>query len=344
MPTKKGNKWLVDERPDGARGKRIRRTFDTQGEARRFEAFILGQAAQGLPWNPTPTDRRRFSELIALWLDNHGRFLKESTRRTAILDAICADMGDPVAADMTAQDFIGYRKRKTVRGKNGAIRPAGPKTLNNHLGYCNAVFNELHRTDAITYSNPFAKIRPIKITERELSYLTPPQITELLNAAKGHNNRHLHLAVRLCLATGCRWGEMESLTRDRVKNGAVTFTDTKGKRNRTIPISADLERDLLAHDGGNRALLFLDCRSGFNRMIPRLTFKLQKGQSTHVLRHTFASHFIQNGGNILTLQRILGHQSITMTMRYSHLAPGHLEQALALNPLAGQIVDSEGAE
>ncbi|KAB0549266.1 tyrosine-type recombinase/integrase [Pseudomonas argentinensis] len=55
-------------------------------------------------------------------------------------------------------------------------------------------------------------------------------------------------------------------------------------------------------------------------------------QATHVLRHTFASHFVINGGNILTLQKILGHQSLTMTMRYAHLAPNHLQDAINLGP------------
>lgn len=56
--------------------------------------------------------------------------------------------------------------------------------------------------------------------------------------------------------------------------------------------------------------------------------------AAHSLRHTFASHFIQNGGNILTLQKILGHSSLAMTMRYSHLAPDHLMDAVLLGPLA----------
>ncbi len=55
-------------------------------------------------------------------------------------------------------------------------------------------------------------------------------------------------------------------------------------------------------------------------------------QAAHALRHTFASHFIQNGGNILTLQKILGHSSLAMTMRYAHLAPDHLQDAVRLGP------------
>ncbi len=44
----------------------------------------------------------------------------------------------------------------------------------------------------------------------------------------------------------------------------------------------------------------------------------------HALRHTFASHFVMKGGNILTLQKILGHSDIKMTLRYAHLAPDFL--------------------
>jgi len=57
------------------------------------------------------------------------------------------------------------------------------------------------------------------------------------------------------------------------------------------------------------------------------------GQLTHILHHTFASHYVMGGGDILSLQRILGHSSITMTMRYAHLSPDHLESALRLSPL-----------
>jgi len=43
---------------------------------------------------------------------------------------------------------------------------------------------------------------------------------------------------------------------------------------------------------------------------------------------------MMNEGNILTLQRILGHASLTMTMHYAHLGPEHLQEAKSLNPLA----------
>lgn len=338
MPTKKDGKWLVDVRPDGARGKRIRRTFDTQGEARRFEAYILGQAAQGLPWNPTPADLRPFSEIISLWYKSHGQHLTDGKRRLAVLESIAAAMGDPALCELTAAHFTDYRAEKSVRGK-----PAKPKTLNNHLGYCNAVFNELRSTGAIAIANPFAAVKLIDIPENELFWLTAEQITEVLREAAASVNPDLYWLCRTCLETGGRWGETEALTLRRVRNQSVTFTDTKGKRNRTIPISADLEKGLLQHAKkmGRTTRVFGSSRLAFSYMKNhRLSFDIPAGQATHVLRHTFASHFMMNGGGIVSLQKILGHVDIKSTMVYIHLAPGHLDQALTFNPLAGLKVDT----
>ena len=79
----------------------------------------------------------------------------------------------------------------------------------------------------------------------------------------------------------------------------------------------------------------------FREGIERAGIDLPDGQMTHVLRHTFASHFMMGGGNILTLQKILGHQSLTMTMRYAHLAPDHLQEAKVLNPLAQMAANNQ---
>lgn len=78
---------------------------------------------------------------------------------------------------------------------------------------------------------------------------------------------------------------------------------------------------------------FSPCYYAFRSALERAEIELPAGQLTHVLRHTFASHFMMNGGNILVLQKILGHTDIKMTMRYAHFAPNHLEEALLLNPL-----------
>jgi integrase len=58
----------------------------------------------------------------------------------------------------------------------------------------------------------------------------------------------------------------------------------------------------------------------------------------HAMRHTFASHFIMAGGNILTLQKLLGHSSVAMTMIYAHLAPDFMAKEVARMSFGGGVV------
>ena len=83
----------------------------------------------------------------------------------------------------------------------------------------------------------------------------------------------------------------------------------------------------------NRGKLFTPCRKAFERALKRASIDLPAGQCTHVLRHTFASHFMMNGWNILFLRDIFGHSDIKMTMVYPHFSPDHLEDAVYKNPL-----------
>lgn len=68
---------------------------------------------------------------------------------------------------------------------------------------------------------------------------------------------------------------------------------------------------------------FISCSAAFWKAIERTRIDLPKGQLTHVCRHRFASYFIMNDGEILTLQKILGHSDIKYAMRYAHLSPRH---------------------
>lgn len=209
-----------------------------------------------------------------------------------------------------------------------------PKTLNNELGYLRAVFNELRGLGQIDYANPLALVKPYRIEERELSWLTGDQISILLDTIRKHSdNPHVEPVTLLCLATGARWSEAEGLTPSRLRDGLVTYSKTKSSRLRTVPIGDARERFIRNH--WKRHGPFTGAISSFRRALVRSGILLPKGQASHALRHTFASHFIQKGGNILTLQKILGHSSLAMTMRYSHLAPEHLAEAVRLSPLAG---------
>lgn len=152
-------------------------------------------------------------------------------------------------------------------------------------------------------------------------------------------NTHTYPVALVCVATGCRWDEAESLERKAVYGGKAHFHRTKNRQSRSVPIPPDVEALVLKLGMPGNGRLFMSCRAAFRGAYERCGFNTP-GQLTHILRHSFASHYMMAGGDILGLQRILGHASITMTMRYAHMSPDHLESALRLSPLvqSGHLV------
>ncbi|MGN0925137.1 phage integrase [Ectopseudomonas mendocina] len=318
-------RWKVDVEP--IKGKRFRKTFKTKGEALRFEATCRTKLIETPSWSPKPKDKRRLLELIERWRLLHGHTLVDVERTDLVLRRMAESMGNPIASQMTGATYTAYRAIRLAAGISG-------KTINIQFGYLCSVFNALRRLDEIDYDNPLASVKPLKLQERELSYLSNQQIDQLFQAIRTYcKTPHTYMVSTICLATGCRWGEAQGLTPERVRDGYVLFVNTKGKRRRSVPIDQVLHDRIHAHF--QQYGLFSNCRDSFDFAVKMSGLKLPAGQKSHVLRHTFASHFMMNGGNILTLQKVLGHASLVMTMRYAHLAPDYLKEAMVLGPIRG---------
>lgn len=185
--------WELDVWPEGRAGRRIRKVFLTKAEALRFENFVKAEIVQGRPWNPSPLDQRKLSELITVWFEQHGQYLKDGESRLRKLSAMVNALRNPVARQLTPEHYLKYRH---VRAAN----KINPKTLNNELGYLNAVYNALRRTQQIDYENPLASVRPIKLGERELSFLSLEQVQELLHIMqRTSENPHVLLITKLMI-------------------------------------------------------------------------------------------------------------------------------------------------
>lgn len=327
---KSDGKWLVNITPGGRTGKQYKRVFSTQAEAKQFVIWALGEHQKDPEWAPRGKDSRKLGELIERWYTQHGSQLAAGSDTYERLKAMATALGNPIATAFTKQDFADYRINRLSNG-------ISPSTVNREHAYLRSVFNELERLGEWTHGNPLSKIRQLKIQERELSYLTLEQISTLLKVLEASDNQHVLLITKICLATGGRWGEVQSLQNSQVRNKIVQFANrTKNSKSRALPIEAKLEQEIHQHYAahGQNGSLFGSAYSAFREAIMRAKISLPKGQLAHVLRHTFASHFMINGGNILTLQRALGHASLTMTMRYAHLSPDHLQEVRTLNPLS----------
>lgn len=330
MITKRNDgKWLCDLQPGGRGGKRIKRIFKTQSEAKAFEIWAKAEHQQKPEWTPVKKDQRRLTDLCKTWFENHGKSLKDGANRQKKLLNICEKLGNPIASNFKPSDFADFRNKRIEEG-------ASENTINHDHAYLKSVFSELIKTGEWAGDNPLKRVKPLKFDEREMSFLTDEQISELLLLLEQQKNIHVKLITKVCLSTGARWGEAEGLRLSQIVNHAIRFNQTKSGKIRTVPISADLEKELKEHykTHGKAERLFEPSYNSFCNTVTQTSFTLPDGQATHVLRHTFASHFMMNGGNILTLQKLLGHSTLTMTMRYAHLAPDHLNEARDLNPIS----------
>lgn len=325
----KTGKWLLNIQPGGRGGKRIKKTFDTQAAGIAWERMARARVQETPEWSPPKKDLRRLSDLVDLWHNHHGAGLKDGDGRKRILLAMCDAMHNPRADQFTPDQFADYRMKRLEAS-------ISPNTMNREQAYLRAVFNETIRLGHWKKDNPLKNLRAFKIQERELSYLTNEQIITLIKQLDKSKNVHVLLVSQVCLATGARWGEAEGLRITQIRNGLIQFVQTKSSKARAVPITDDLEKSLTAHYKaiGDGERLFTTAYSAFREGLTLAKLKLSVGQLTHILRHTFASHFMMNGGNILALQKVLGHHSLTMTMRYAHLSPEHLQETRNLNPLA----------
>lgn len=332
---KDGNKkpWLSECYPQGRKGKRIRRRFATKGEALAFEKFTMAEV-DDKPWLGDKVEHRSLVDMIDLWQERHGQSLAHSKYTYNKLKVMGIAMGDPLYHKLTPAMFTDYRTRRLageVADLNGRKVTVTFRTCNNEQDLLNAVIVELQRMGEWKGGNPLQSVRQFKLHETEMEFLTIEEMQDLIAKAEAHEfHDDIHKIIKLCLATGARFREASRLTGAQLTKYKVTFTQTKGKKNRSVPISPELY-DVIYKEGSGP--LFNIGYSTVYRFIVKHVPRL-KQQAAHVLRHTFASYYMMNGGNIIALQRILGHSDIKQTMRYAHLAPDHLEDVVTKNPLA----------
>ncbi|AXF77489.1 tyrosine-type recombinase/integrase [Erwinia tracheiphila] len=312
-------RFEVDVRPRGRNGKRIRKKFDRKADAHCYERSIIARY-QNNDYLNRPADKRRLSEFIETWWMLLGRNLPYAKYRLSTVNGICRDMNDPMMYQIDSRCLIDYR---CLRLENG-IKAS---TINHDLFALSGIFKAMGAIDEFYGENHVATLAPLREVKSEMSYLTENEINTLLGSVKGDYYR---IAV-LCLATGARWGEAYGLKAEHIIHNNVMFPHTKNGKKRVVPVSQEVADIVKTHESGR---LFKVSYSRFRKMMKAAKPNLPKGQAAHALRHTFATHFMMKGGNIITLQRILGHADVSQTMTYAHFSPDYLADAVSFNPLS----------
>ena len=199
------------------------------------------------------------------------------------------------------------------------------------------------KTGLVECSNPVSGCeRPP--SEHSSDYLALDEVRSLLTAAEGTSiyalvAAGLYLGLRKGELFGLRWIDVQLDGGARIDVMKSYAGSPKSGKARHVPINRELavilRRWKEASPVNDQGLVFPVLEDGVARMGTEYDMlglpTLLKAAKCHVpekpwhsLRHTFASHFMMAGGNILTLQKLLGHSTLAMTMRYAHLSPDHL--------------------
>jgi site-specific recombinase XerD len=171
--------------------------------------------------------------------------------------------------------------------------------------------------------NPLDKIDKIKYDNKLPVFLTIEEIKKMLEVAKIENPRD-ELMIKMLYATGIRVSELTGMKKSDVQwkdNRIKVFG--KGAKERTVevpgPFMADLE-EYARHFQPDQKLFNYHPSTveGDIRKI-RAMAEINKKVTPHKLRHSFATHMIQNNGNVEAIRKLLGHTSLNTTQRYMHL-------------------------
>ncbi|MGT6870292.1 phage integrase [Escherichia coli] len=319
-------RYFVDIRPDGSKGRRIRRKFEKKNLAVAFEREVLADRPSVDVFGNL-LDKRYLSDFIATWWLLIGRHKDYANRRLNNLQCICLDMGDPMMYEIDERMVAEYRSRRLDQGVKAS-------TINHDLFAFSAALKAMAEIGEYHGSNPVLLLPRLKEKTPEMAYLNHEEIGAFLSICKGSGD-YYRMAV-LLLSTGCRWNEAYQLMGEHIIGNKVVFNFTKNNKRRVVPVSDDVVR-LVKHRKEGR--LFRVSYKWFRLKLKVAKPNLPDGQAVHVLRHTFATHFMMNGGNIISLQKILGHADISQTMTYAHFSPDYLSDAVIHNPLCDMSIE-----
>jgi integrase len=175
-------------------------------------------------------------------------------------------------------------------------------------------------------------VKLLKEDNKRLRFLTLEECQRLIDCCQ----EHLKPIVTIALHTGMRRGEILNLKWEHVdlQHYFILLDKTKNGTRREIPINSTLE-ELFQNlpRGVESNYVFVNKNGKPYRDIKRsFSAALQRAGICdfrfHDCRHTMASHLVMAGIDLTTVKELLGHKDITMTLRYSHLAPGHKRKAV----------------
>lgn len=262
----------------------------------------------------------------------------------------------PALGNITFQELSVRQLDALVNTAKRAGKSAA--TIRYILAVISQIWNKAVQLDIVSGDCPCRKIKKPRQDNRRIRFLTQGEADKLL-AELSLRSRDMHDIAMLSLYTGMRAGEIHALQWGNVdfQDDSIKILDPKNGRNRMAFMTPEVKSMLQArYNEQPKGVLVFPGRNGqkrrwvsdtFDRVVTSLGFNNSGEYSEHeggiilpeqitdarqkvvfhTLRHTFASWLVQRGVPLYTVAELMGHSTIDMTQRYSHLAPDSLRNA-----------------
>jgi integrase len=218
-------------------------------------------------------------------------------------------------AEIVPVDIEGYKVHRKAK--------VAGSTVNRELALLKRMFNLAITWDLFLAANPVRKVKFFREFNIGLRVLSSEEEKDLLQNA----SPYLQDLIRFALNTGLRIGEIFSLRWSNVdlKRGILSVFAAKTEKIREVPINSETRQVLEAWWLGKKSEVvfynpetgkpFVDLKTGFALACSKAKIS---AVTWHTLRHTFASRLVNSGVDIVTVKELLGHSSLSVTMRYAH--------------------------
>lgn len=229
-----------------------------------------------------------------------------------VLNSFQAYAGKPMEL-LSRQDIVRYLNHLIFE------RKLSKATASNVLSIVKSFYSYM-ADNGYTAKNPTHGINNIKLDKKAPVYLTPAEMSLLLEAAIDPRDR---IIVRMLYATGVRVSELINIKKKDIDFDRSTIkVFGKGAKERIVILPGGMLDEITGYTENfpeDDCLFDLTTRT-IQRDIKILAKRagIRKNVTPHKLRHSFATHMLQNGGNVVAIQKLLGHSSLNTTQIYTH--------------------------
>jgi integrase len=331
-------------------------TFPNEKEAKRWSTSVEAAIRENRHFPHMKASRTSFVEVAARYRKTGMGELKASgiATREQHLDWWVERFAGKTLAEITpdlvaaARDELAagkYVRGKVHTDKEGVeTRPTAYKrsgaTVNRYLATLSSLFTTATKEWRLVDKNPVREISKKRETRGRVRFLSDDERGALLEACAASPWKPLQTLVTLAISTGARRGELINLkwTDVDLKGARATLHDTKNGDIRVLPLvgkALESLREMKLHGSARSEFVFThpnglpEAYEHFDdHWYNALTAAGIDNLKFHDLRHTTASYLAAQGASLLEIADVLGHKTMAMVKRYSHLAQSHKVSAI----------------